>query len=161
MAVPHTGGNGIPEMEREEHQHNLLAKRVVILDGLGNQLVSFGISEGGQTAEVNTRTDGIVALEVNDDFTSFEANHQVLVSSTDTTVTFAQAVRMIQVSNWDTANRILVKDGSITSDSDSTAARVGKAPAADIPGKSTFVFKTASIHLRSAVNSEVTVTAYF
>lgn len=119
------------------------------------------IDSGGQAAEVNTRTDGIVALEVNDDFTSFEANHQTLVASTDTTITFAQTVRMIQIQNWHISARLLVKDAAITSDSDSASARVGIAPAANVPGKGTFIFKTSSIHVRSGSTNEITVIGYF
>lgn len=44
MSIPHEGGQGIPEIEREEHQHNLQAKRTVILDGSGNQITNFNDS---------------------------------------------------------------------------------------------------------------------
>lgn len=95
-----------------------------------------------------------------DDYDTFEAQHVVLVGSTDTTITFSSAVRLVRISNWDTVNRILAKDGSISSDSDVTAARVGKAPAADVPGQMYFPFATTTIHVRSAVGSEVTVEGY-
>lgn len=32
----HEGGQGVPEITREEHQHNLHAKRVVSIDASGN-----------------------------------------------------------------------------------------------------------------------------
>lgn len=62
-----------------------------------------------------------------DDFDSFEAIHQTIPPNTDVTVTFAQPVRLLRISNWDISNRILVKDGVIVSNSDGSAARVGKA----------------------------------
>lgn len=49
----HEGGQGIPEITREEHQHNLKAKRVAILDGSGNQITSFG----GDATVYTTRID--------------------------------------------------------------------------------------------------------
>lgn len=36
--MSHEGGNAIPEIEREEHQHNLRAKRVVLLNDSGEQM---------------------------------------------------------------------------------------------------------------------------
>lgn len=133
---------------------------VEVANDIGNPLAS-SIVEGGQTAEVNSRTDGIVALEVNDDCTSFEAQHVTLTSSTDTAITFAQPVRIVRVLNWDIGNRILAKDGAIANNTDATATRVGVAPTASVPGSRTFPFKTTSIHLRSAGASEVSIEGYF
>lgn len=108
------------------------------------------------------RKDGILETQpVKDDFTDFYADHRTLVASTDTTITFSSQVRMVKIINWDTSNRILVKNGPITSDTDSTASRVGKAPASDIPNDSYFPFVTSSIHIRSAATSEITIEAYF
>lgn len=42
----HKGGNAIPEIEREEHQHNLLAKRVIQIDELGNAINGSGLTAG-------------------------------------------------------------------------------------------------------------------
>lgn len=52
----HEGGQGIPEIEREEHQHNLHAKRTVILDGDGNQVTSFGLASGTASTVNSTTT---------------------------------------------------------------------------------------------------------
>lgn len=95
------------------------------------------------------------------DYDSFEASHVTLVASTDTTITFAQEVNFVRVINWDTANRVLVKDGAIPTNTDAAATRVGKAPVADVPLLRSLPFKTNSIHLRSAGSSEVTVEGYF
>jgi hypothetical protein len=133
---------------------------VEVKNDLGAAL-PVAVTDGVDTAAVNARTDGVVALEVADDFTSFEASHQTLVASTDTTITFAQTVRAVQVTNWDTAARVLVKDGAIGSDIDAASARVGKAAAADVPSEVLFPIKTGSIHLRSAAASEVTVVGFF
>lgn len=95
-----------------------------------------------------------------DDFDDFEAQHVTLSASTDTTITASGAARMVRVLNWDTANRVLVKNGAISSDTDAAASRVGKAPAADVPGSRTIPFTTSTIHLRSASTSEVTVEFY-
>lgn len=123
----------------------------------------IGGSDGGtlRAIPLAVRTDGLRAVDVADDFTSFEAQHVTLVASTDTTITFAQEVRMVRIVNWDTSNRVLVKDGAISSDADATATRVGKAPAADVPGTRTLPFKTTTIHLRSAAGSEVSVEGFF
>lgn len=40
----HEGGNLVAETTREEHQHNLRAKRVVLLDASGNQITSFPVT---------------------------------------------------------------------------------------------------------------------
>lgn len=92
-------------------------------------------------------------------FDTFEADHRTLVASTDTTLTFT-GFRMIRVLNWDTANRVLVKDGAITSDSDSSATRVGKAPTDDVPSSRSIPINGTTIHVRSAATSEITVEAY-
>jgi hypothetical protein len=107
------------------------------------------------------QVDATGNLRVLDDYNSFEAQHVTLVPSTDTTITFAQPVRNIHIKNWDTSNRILVKDGAIASDSDATASRVGKSPTTDVPGADWFPFATLTIHLRSSSGSEVTVEGYF
>jgi hypothetical protein len=93
-------------------------------------------------------------------YKAFEAQHLTLVASTDTTITFDPPVVAIRIRNWDTANRVLVKQDPITSDTDPLATRVGKAPAADIPNNSTFPVRTSTIHLRSAGASEVSVEGY-
>ncbi|MGH8897505.1 MAG: hypothetical protein ACRDZ4_10875 [Egibacteraceae bacterium] len=93
-------------------------------------------------------------------YRAFETQHLTLVASTDTTVSFDPPATAIRVRNWDSANRVLVSLSPIASDSDATASRVGKAPAADIPNISTFPVRTAALHLRSAGASEVTVEAY-
>lgn len=96
-----------------------------------------------------------------DDYDSFEAIHQTLVVSTDTTFSFAQAVRAVRVSNWNTTARVLVKDGPIISDTDASSANVGAAPTANVPGQMWFPIATNTIHLRSSVAAEVTVEGYF
>jgi hypothetical protein len=93
-------------------------------------------------------------------FDTFEAQHITLVASTDTTITFASSVSLVRVLNWDTANRLLVKDGAITSDADAAATRVGFAPTASVPGSRTLPFQTTTLHLRSAGAGEVTVEGY-
>lgn len=118
--------------------------------GAGNvyrqRVVAFGVNGG--------------AVEVADDFTDFQAQHLTLVASTDTTVTFAQPVRFVQVHNWDTANRVLVKNGAIATNTAADAARVGRAPAVEVPSKLTLPYLATSVHLRSAGASEVTVIGY-
>lgn len=52
----HTGGNKVVEIQDEEHQHNLHAKRTIILDGSGNQITSFGGSGGGDATAANQVT---------------------------------------------------------------------------------------------------------
>lgn len=104
---------------------------------------------------------GIPNVDPIDDYDSFQAIHQILVASTDTTFVFAQAVRAVRVSNWDTTARVLVKDGPIISDSDAASARIGSAATTNVPGQMWFPFATSTIHLRSAVAAEVTVEGYF
>jgi hypothetical protein len=96
-----------------------------------------------------------------DDFDSFQAIHEILIVSTDTTFSFSQAVRACRVTNWNTTGRVLVKDGPIISDTDAAAASVGRATAADVPGQIWFPFATSTIHLRSSVAAEVTVEGYY
>lgn len=93
-------------------------------------------------------------------YKAFESQHVTLVASTDTTLTFDPPVIAIRVRNWDTSNRVLVSQEAIASDVDATASRVGKAGATDIPTVTTYPVRTASIHLRSAGASEVTVEGY-
>lgn len=94
-------------------------------------------------------------------YKDFQAQHVTLVASTDTTITFAHAVEAIRIRNWDTTNRVLVKNDAIANDTDATASRVGKAGATDIPTVTTFPVRTDTIHLRSAGASEVTVEGYW
>lgn len=93
-------------------------------------------------------------------YKAFESTHLTLTPSTDTTVTFDPPIIAIRVRNWDTARRILVSQTAIANDTDATASRVGKAPTTDIATISTFPVRTATIHLRSAGASEVTVEGY-
>lgn len=94
-------------------------------------------------------------------YKAFEAQHLTLAASTDTTVTFDPPVTAIRVRNWDTTARLLVSLSAITSDTDATASRVGKAPGSDMPNVSTFPVRTATVHLRSSAASEVTVEGYY
>jgi hypothetical protein len=98
---------------------------------------------------------------VKDDNDSFEAQTVILAGSTDTTITFAQAVRLVHVKNFDTTTRVKVKDGAITSDSDATASWVGAAPVTNVPCSDWFPFATTTLHLRSAAASEVVVEGFF
>lgn len=100
------------------------------------------------------------SVPVVDDCVDFEAVHLTLTGGTDTTVNFAQPVRIVRLVNWSTTQRILAKNGTITSDVDSTATRVGKAPATDVPGTRTLPFTTSSIHLRAAADAEVSVEGF-
>jgi hypothetical protein len=93
-------------------------------------------------------------------YKTFEAQHLTLVASTDTTVTFDPPVTAIRIRNWDTANRVLVKLGVITSDSDALATRIGRAPSTEIPNNTSFPVRTSTIHLRSAGASEVSIEGY-
>lgn len=95
-----------------------------------------------------------------DEFVDFEAQDLTLVASTDTTVTFASPVRMVRILNWDTANRVLVKNSAISSNTDAAATRVGIAPTASVAGSRTLPYRTTTIHLRSAGTSNVTVEGY-
>lgn len=96
-----------------------------------------------------------------DDYIGFECQRVTLVSNTDTTITFAEGVRAVKVINFDAGNVILVKNGSISGSSDTTAARVGFAPATNVPNGSWFPFRTTSIHILSAGASSVDVLGYF
>ena len=93
-------------------------------------------------------------------FKRFEAQHLTLVASTNTVLAFDLPALAFRVRNWSTADRVLVKMTTITSDTDVDAARVGKAPSADIPNNSVFPVRSASINLRSPGAAEVTVEAY-
>jgi hypothetical protein len=117
--------------------------------------------DGSGTIIINTRTDGIAALDVADDMTSFEAFTQTLSASTDTTITFTQPVRLVKVKNFDTTNVIFVRDAAIASDTPSNAEKVGVAPATNVPAVEYFPFKTTTVHLRGAGASAVSVTGYF
>jgi hypothetical protein len=93
-------------------------------------------------------------------YKAFESQHLTLTPSTDTTITFDPDIIAIRVRNWDTVNRVLISQEAITSDTDATATRVGKAATADIPTVTTIPVRTDTIHLRSAGASEVTIEGY-
>lgn len=116
---------------------------------------------GGAVAEVNTRSDGIVALEVADDMTSAETQRVTLVASTDTTITFAQPVRLVRVKNESLLASVFVRDGAITSDTPANAEMVGLAPVANLPTTEYYPFKTTTIHLRSSGTPTVSVTGMY
>lgn len=112
------------------------------------------------TVSVTQGTAGAQAWPVSDDCVDMLCQHITLTGGIDTTITFAQEVRIVRVVNWSTTQRVLVKNSAITSDTDAAATRVGKAPAADVPGTRTFPFRTSTIHLRSAGDAEVSVEGY-
>lgn len=107
-----------------------------------------------------TLLPGIIPVDVVDDYEVLQTIHQNIVASVDTIFTFAQSVRLVRVTNWNTNTRVLVKDGIISSNSDPTAARVGKAGRIDNPSQAWFPFVTDTIHLRASLESEVTVEGY-
>lgn len=115
----------------------------------------------GGTAEVNTRADGKAAIEVNDDMTSFEAQETTLTASTDTTITFAQTVRLVKVKNFSTSATVFVRDGAISSDTPTNSEKIGIAPATNVPAVEWFPFNTTTIHLRSAGTPDVVVTGFY
>lgn len=146
------------------------------LKGMGTQAYGGGAVtlEAGQTVAVTgALTNGQLRASpvpvsgfpttqvVTDDNVGFEAQHTTLTAGTDTTITFAQPVRVVRLSNFDTTNRVLVKNGAITTNTDAAAARVGIAPTANVPGEDYFPYITTTIHLRSAGASEVTVVGFF
>lgn len=88
-----------------------------------------------------------------------EAFHTTLVASTSTPFAFSAAVEVVRVKNWDTVNRVLVKSSAISSDTDTGASRIGKAPTADLPN-SEFYPVSGTIHLRSTGTNEVTVEGF-
>lgn len=126
-----------------------------------NTIGSVKITDGTDTAEVNTRADGKVALEVADDMTSFESFTQALVASTDTTFTFAQSVRLIRVKNNSTSSVIYVRDGAISSDTPSNAELIGVAADTNLPNTEYYPFVGTTIHLRSAGTPTVSVTGFY
>jgi hypothetical protein len=103
----------------------------------------------------------ILPVHLLDDCESFEAFRQEIDGGIDTTFTFTQVVRLVRISNWNVATRILVKDGPISSNTDLAAARIGRAYKSNVPRQLWFPFVTSTIHLRAAVTSEVTVEGYF
>lgn len=119
------------------------------------------VTDGTDSAEVNARTDGILALEVADDMTSFETFRQALVASTDTTITFTQPVRLIKVKNESLVSTVFVRDAAIASDTPANAEMVGVAAAANLPNTDWFPIKTTTIHLRSAGTPTVDITGFF
>ncbi len=157
-------------------QQDILTPIPVTIDG-PNPLPVSGMVSATVVGEVEVKNDSgnpvpvsgpltdtalrATPVQFQDDFDNFESSHRTLVASTDTTITFSQAVRMVKITNWDTSNRVLVKNGAIASDVDATAARIGKAPATDVPNVKTILITTASIHLRSAAGSEVTIEGYY
>ncbi len=96
-----------------------------------------------------------------DDFIGFECQRITLVALTDTTVTFAEGVRAVRVTNYDTGNTILVKNGSISGSADTTTRRVGVAPVTNVPNSAWFPFRTTTIHVLSAGASVIEVEGYF
>lgn len=122
----------------------------------------IGPPDTSTPAEVRPRTDGIVAVQVADDCTSFQAVHiPALTPEDDMTVTFDQRVRLVRVVNWTTNQRLLVKDGPIADSADDTATRVGYAPTTSVPATRVFPFVTDTIHVLSAGANEVTVEGFF
>jgi hypothetical protein len=112
------------------------------------------------TQTLTTLVSEMFNVDFVDDYDSLLAIHQTLTASTDTIFNFAQSVRTVRVSNWDSEQRVLVKDGVISNNSDITAARVGVAISNEVPSVMWFPFATDSIHLRSSVNAIVTVEGY-
>lgn len=100
------------------------------------------------------------ATDAKQDYANFESQYVTLSSGTDTTITFSQSVRMVRVTNWDAVNVVLVKNGTISTDTDATASRVGIAPATNVPGGEVFPIVTSTIHIRSAGASVVTVEGF-
>lgn len=119
------------------------------------------VGGSGTVVEVNARADGKLALEVNDDMTSFESFTQALVGSTDTTFTFSQTVRLIRIKNNSTSAVIYVRDGAIASDTPSNAELIGVAAAANLPNTEYYPFVGTTIHMRSAGTPTVSVTGFF
>lgn len=126
---------------------------------IDNEVVNLGAGDVYRQRVVALGAGG-GPVSVVDDFTDFQVQHVTLVPSTDTTITFTGQVRFVQVHNWDTGNRLLVKNAAIASDTDAAAARIGRAPAAEVPSKLNLPYRTTSVHLRSAAASEVTVIGY-
>lgn len=110
--------------------------------------------------ELNTHTTKLTSIDNKQDYANFESTHMTLVAGADTTITFSQTVRLVRITNWDIVNRLLVKNGVITSNTDSSASRVGIAPALNVPNSEVFPILTASIHIRSASASEITVEGF-
>lgn len=93
-------------------------------------------------------------------YLNFQSTHVTLVASTDTIITFSTAVKFVRVTNWDILNLILVKNGAIATDTDSTCSRVGIAPILNLSNSESFPITTGSIHIRSAGASTVTVEGF-
>lgn len=119
-----------------------------------------GTKRGGGSAVAQGAASGTEKWGVRDDYLYHEAQHATLSAGIDTTFSFAQEVELIFVTNWSTTGRVLVKYAAIPSNTDAAAARVGLAPANDLPNDKPFIRRTSSIHLRSAVAAEVTVEGY-
>lgn len=117
---------------------------------------SIRIGDGTNLMAVNSNGD----INAGVTYKNFESNHLTLSASTDTTITFTQAVKFVRVTNWDVLNTILVKNGALTSNTDSTASRVGVAPAVNLSNNECFPITTTSIHIRSAAASVVTVEGF-
>lgn len=123
----------------------------------------LGGNPGTRRTSGNTVAQGAAGSTpwpVVDDNDTFETQRGTLTPSTDTTITFSAEVRLIHIKNWSTTARLLVKDGTISSDVDSTAAIVGLAPTANIDNDGWFPIKTTTIHLRAAAANEYSVSGY-
>ena len=114
-----------------------------------------------QPLPVNTRADALPALDVADDMKSSETFRQVLVASTDTPINFTQPVRLVRVKNESLVSAVFVAKGAIASDDPANAEMVGVAPALNLPNAEYHVFKTSTIHLRSAGTPKVSITGFF
>ncbi len=119
-----------------------------------------GTKRGGSSV-VGQGTPGADPWPVIDDNETFETLRGTLTTSTDTTITFSQEVRLVHVHNWSTSKRLLVKDGAISSDTDTTASMIGVAPTLDIDNDGWYPFKTTTIHLRAGGASEYSVEGYY
>lgn len=128
-----------------------------------------GVSYTPATTEFSpdTNTTGLWHLDnvlgpsavtaIEDEFNNFEAQNVTLSANTDTTITFVQPVRLIRIKNFDTSNKILIKNSAITSNTDAGADYVGVAPATNVPLSDYFPYRTSTIHVRSAGASLISV----
>lgn len=93
----HEGGNLQNEVTREEHHHSVLAKRVAIVDGSGNQVTSF--------AEDHPSTSAVTS--VND-------------TATSTTLLSANTSRKEAIFANDSSSTLYIKLGTTASATDYT-----------------------------------------
>jgi len=98
-------------------------------------------------------------IPVTDKPNVMEATQATLVAGTSTAFTFSAAVEVVRIKNWSTTDRVLVKSSAISSDTDASASRVGKAPTTDVPN-SEFYPVSGTIYLRCAAAAEVTVEGF-